>query len=373
MTTRRLCFLALLAPLAACADDGLGTSEDAVYEGTPEAVGVLRFLNGPDADVATLDVDAALDVRAARNIVAHVRGADGVLGTADDDLLADLAELDAIAQVGPATIDRILAFVESIGGVPRIEVEGVLLTDADAAAMVAVANLASLVQLDEGAALDSRAASNIVAARPIADVAGLAAVPYVGASALDRLRRYAPTWTAPAGCDVSLTPRADAAVTDFDELLRLATTGDWPYAEIVALQAPACLDLGDAATRADLTAALVAETSIDWQYPADVRPTAGILGPGAGLYLSLTGDSLLAIEEHVADGAWDPNGTPAHAELYARRGALYQTLTERPTATPSAFYELRLRIEAAECSQIASALLDPTDGRIWVIHHFPGC
>ena len=198
---RRL-LLAALLPLAACVDGGLETADPAaLYEGTPEAIGVLRFLNGPAADLTTLDVDAALDARAARNIVGHVRGPDGALGTGDDQLLASIAELDAIPYVGPAAIDRLVAYVDSIGGVPRIELEGVLLTDAEAAAILAAANGASQAELDDEAALDARAARNLVAARPLADLDAVGEVAYVGAAAIERLRRWAPGWAGPAGCD----------------------------------------------------------------------------------------------------------------------------------------------------------------------------
>ena len=191
-----------LLPLAACVDGGLETADPAaLYEGTPEAIGTLRFLNSAAADVTTLDVAAALDARAARNIVGHVRGADGVLGTGDDDLLASVAELDAIAYVGPATIDALVAYVDSIGGVPRNELEGVLLTDAEAAAVLAAANGASESELDVGADLDARAARNLVAARPYPDLAAVGAVAYVGTSAIEKLRRWAPGWEGPPGCD----------------------------------------------------------------------------------------------------------------------------------------------------------------------------
>lgn len=187
-----------LAGLAGCLDDDLGAHEGAVADGSAEAIGVLRFLNSPAADVATLDVAAALDVRAARNIVAHVRGPDGLLGTGDDDLLDSIAELDAIPQVGPATIARLVAYVDSIGGIPTLHVEGVHLTAAEAAAIVAAANGATLTELDVDAALDVRAARNLVDRRPHADLHAVAAVAYVGTSALEKLRVWAPGWRAPS-------------------------------------------------------------------------------------------------------------------------------------------------------------------------------
>ncbi|MBP8811613.1 MAG: hypothetical protein KBG48_34675 [Kofleriaceae bacterium] len=186
-----------LVPWFGCADDGLDDADGALRDGSAEAVGVLRFLNSPAADVATLDDGAALDARAARNIVGHVRGPDSLLGTGDDDLLETMAELDAIPQVGPATIARLLTYVESIGGVPRIQIEGVWLTAAEAAAIVAAANGASLAELDDDAGLDARAARGLVERRPHADLAAVAAVPYVATAALERLRRWAPTWSAP--------------------------------------------------------------------------------------------------------------------------------------------------------------------------------
>jgi hypothetical protein len=199
MSPRRLLALSALPSLllAGCLDDGLETSTGEVREGSAEATGVLRFLNGPLADVDTLDVAAGLDARAARNIVAHVRGGDGALGTADDDLLASLAELDAITYVGPATIEKLLVYVDSIGGVPRLEVEGVRLTEAEARAITRAANGALLAELDDDAGLDARAARGITETRPHADVQAVARVAYVGAAALEKLRVWAPGWSGP--------------------------------------------------------------------------------------------------------------------------------------------------------------------------------
>jgi hypothetical protein len=196
---RRIGVVLVACGVAGCAlgEDGFGTGEGALREGTPEATGVLRFLNGPAADVATLDIDAALDARAARNIVAHVRGADGALGGGDDDLLDSVAELDAISQVGPSTIDRLVAYVRSIGGVPTLDIEGVLMTEAEAASIVMFANGGTERELDVDADLDVRAARNLIAARPLADIHAVARVSYVGAAALERLRVFAPTWGAP--------------------------------------------------------------------------------------------------------------------------------------------------------------------------------
>lgn len=51
--------------------------------------------------------------RAAANLVTHRNGADGVHGTGDDDLYDDLNEIDAVAYVGPATLDRLIAEIDA--------------------------------------------------------------------------------------------------------------------------------------------------------------------------------------------------------------------------------------------------------------------
>jgi len=384
MLTQRLAALALAVSLGACTglDDVDSLGAGVVLEGSPEAIGILRFLNGPEATVEVLDIDAALDVRAARNIVAHVRGEDGVRGTVDDDALDTVAELDAVKYVGPSALERLYAYVDSIGGIPNISVEGVVLTASEVEAILVVANGASLEQLDDAAALDSRAAKNIVAARPLIDIDALSAVSYVGPSAIRKLRDYAPSWTEPAppppepdpeDCNVTITAREDAAVAQWDELLVRATTLDWPYGEMVAARAPLCLDLSDSGARDSLLEHLVLESGLDWHYGPGVYPWAEELFRGAGQFLSLMATTRSAIEERTADGSWDPNATPEGAALWAARDQIYQDLTARAAADPNAFYELELYLPAEECSQDAVALVDPATNEIWIIHRFPRC
>lgn len=74
-------------------------------EDTPMAYAMLRVVN--ELDLEGLDFDVALDVRAANSIIAHRAGADEVLGTADDDYVEDLAELDSLYWLGEANLGRI--------------------------------------------------------------------------------------------------------------------------------------------------------------------------------------------------------------------------------------------------------------------------
>ncbi len=76
---------------------------------------ILALVNHPDTTFELLDIDVALDIRAARNIIAHRDGADGLVGTADDRLFASIEELDGIGYVGPAALDDMAAYALANG------------------------------------------------------------------------------------------------------------------------------------------------------------------------------------------------------------------------------------------------------------------
>ncbi|HUH02724.1 MAG TPA: hypothetical protein VML75_12080 [Kofleriaceae bacterium] len=67
------------------------------------------------ASLTALDIDAALDRRAAENIIAHRVGPDQQPGTSDDDPFDDLDELDAVKYVGASTIDKLLVYAYALG------------------------------------------------------------------------------------------------------------------------------------------------------------------------------------------------------------------------------------------------------------------
>ncbi|MCB9677498.1 MAG: hypothetical protein H6737_20485 [Alphaproteobacteria bacterium] len=192
-------------------------SHRALVDGSPEAHGVLALLNDAGTTVDLLDDDAGLDVRAARGLVARRDGADGRQGTADDRPYTSIAEVDAVKYVGPAALDRLSAYAQAAGWVLHDDdllgvYDGVAFTVAEADATLRLANEAEHAWLDDTLGLDSRAADGIVAARPIADLAALAAVPYVGESALRRLRQAA--MVVP-----SEVPLADRFVVDLEPTL----------------------------------------------------------------------------------------------------------------------------------------------------------
>lgn len=158
-----------------------------------EVAEILDFLNDCEASFDVLDTSVGLDSDAAENLVEHRDGADAECGTRDDDSFDTLDEVDAVTQVGDQTILDILDYVH--GGADGAGTwEGVSFTASEQEAVLAIANEATLAQLDEGAGLPSDTAANIVDARPIDSMDALASVPEVGESALQKLKDYIAGW-----------------------------------------------------------------------------------------------------------------------------------------------------------------------------------
>ncbi len=95
-------------------DDAIaaGGKADALDGATPEEIAAVVTLANT-ADFATLDDDIRLDVRAVEHMLAHRDGPDETLGTADDDLFDDLAELDAVPWVGSRAFGKLLDWVRA--------------------------------------------------------------------------------------------------------------------------------------------------------------------------------------------------------------------------------------------------------------------
>jgi Nuclease A inhibitor-like protein len=106
-------------------------------------------------------------------------------------LLLNLTLLAATAGCTGATLDAASSTSES----------ALNLAPADAARVLDFVNYPGTDEalLDNGVMLDTRAAHNIIGARPFATLAALDAVPYVGDTALTRLANYSAAHPAPAG------------------------------------------------------------------------------------------------------------------------------------------------------------------------------
>ena len=72
--------------------------------------------------------------------------------------------------------------------------EGVFFSASEVGTVLDIVNNATLTELDIDAAMNKTAANNIIAARPIADMDTLAAVPYVGNAAMVDLKDYIAQW-----------------------------------------------------------------------------------------------------------------------------------------------------------------------------------
>src|SRR6185437_8579783 len=180
---------------AACVD-GAPATDDSSSEhdvaGTPDELALLRFVNDDTTTTQILDVTVGLDSRAATNIMAHRNGPDQIFGTADDNLFDSAAEVDSVSYVGATAMAKLIAFADANGWVKDGELfgtfDGVPFTVAEARATITYVNGASQSTLHDGIKLDSRAVTSILAARPIATLATLSSLYYVGGSALTKIK-----------------------------------------------------------------------------------------------------------------------------------------------------------------------------------------
>jgi hypothetical protein len=183
---------------AVSAEGSLDTATLALVEGSPEAIGLLGFLNNPTTTVDVLDHDVPLNRRAARNLIHHRDGFDGVTGTYDDNLFDHLAEVDAVRWVGTSAMASLVNFAFTQNWVPTADDvlgtwDGVVFTVAEAEATLALANGSTEAELDHDLNLDRRAAASIAAAQPIETLSALSGLWFVGGSALGLLKDAAVT------------------------------------------------------------------------------------------------------------------------------------------------------------------------------------
>jgi hypothetical protein len=283
--------LVLTAP--GCAEAwNVGDADAALTISTGDAALVLDVVNYPGTSTAVLDEDAGLDSRAAANIAAHRAGADGVTLTADDNLFDDVAELDAIPYVGALAFDQLIAYAHAHPAPAAETVEGVLFHGWESEAVVWGVNNATVEELDVGAALESRAAQNLVARRPFASVTAMGPVAYVGVVALGALRDYADVWFA------EMHDAGDAAP---------ALAGTFDGVAFDEATAQTALEIANGATSAQLTAhgitAAPAAAMVAARPYATLAAVAAVSGIGSA--------TMQALHGYAQSGAWAPAGAGA--------------------------------------------------------------
>jgi hypothetical protein len=164
-----------------------------IIDGTTEARVVLDFLNHPATTRIKLDVDVALDARAADSIIAWRAAHDGVLLTSDDRTFKTVQQVLDLPQVGQVSLQRVADYALEHAWTPGSDehygtCEGVRFTLDEAERTLAFANTAPAHQLDHEAGLDARAVQTILEARPLPDLETLADLPFVGPDAMRRLK-----------------------------------------------------------------------------------------------------------------------------------------------------------------------------------------
>jgi len=369
-------FLSLLVFASACTevvDDDLAPVSIATYpivDGTPSAVGLLDLLNDPATTMGVLD-----DRRAAHNLIL----AREALGDFDS-----VAEVDDVYWVGPSAINKLVAFAGDQGRIPGDNDllgtwDGVSFTVAQAdLTLEIVVNDLDHHDFDVYMDLDRRAADSIVAAQPVASIAELASLYYVGNSALRKIKAEAADmmgneeWPA---CVPSFTEVTNAAAVDFSDLLARSTTIDNPWARVRSFQSSGCgswwTDGGSVA------AAEVALWDLNFFLPwSDLSDDYRAVAPwtdGGSSYTGMLDTALVVIEEHIDDGDFDPSGDSTGAELYAARLDLVGQLSVQVGDIPGVYLQQDYEFDLVECSEEAVMLLDTRDGSVLVVHQLQNC
>jgi hypothetical protein len=369
--------------------DALEGSEEStarkLVDGSPEAVGLVGFLNDPATTYVVLDDEVPLDRRAAGGLIARRDGSDRVSGTSDDKLFGSLAEVDAVRWVGPVSLDRMASYAKYAGYVPEWTDtlgtwDGVTFTVYEAQGTIDFVNEASEAMLDDEVPLDRRAVESILKARPLETVAQLSKLYFVGHSAMELLLdgawnlgdyMYEDESERPAEpeCEAAVAVASDADAEDYTELLDLSTTSDAPWAEVIPLAATGCEDWTDPG---DALAVAIWNASYSWswtEFPHS-RKEFGDWTRGGSAYTAMLELSLSAIEDEVVDGDWDPAVAP---ELYAARRDLVDALLAGVRARPSRYLERTVYLDMLECSEAGVWLLDTETGRVWSLHQFARC
>lgn len=336
-----------------------------------EVEAVLWGVN--QATLEELDVAVALDARAAANLIEG----------------APFATLESVASagyVGGSALSALAGYapiwwatMTDAAGAPALAgtYDDVPFDEDTAWVALGIANLATESQLVTNG-MWAQGATKMVAGRPYAGLGEVAAVSGIGTATMQALHDYAVSgdWSAPGDpqeCSTVLTVRADSNAADMDALLVAATTRDWPYGEVISLEVPSCVTMDDAGRRDAIIDAIIESRVIDWTMGTAAWQylEGDDFERGAAMFVSRMDWAKAAIEESVLDG-WTPqNGTDA--DRLARLDAIHGALTSGPRSAPSSYWLASLRINAAECSEEAAILLDPTTNHIWIIHRMPGC
>ncbi len=183
---------------------------------------LVAFLNDAKTTFQLLDVDVGLNKNAALHLIAHRDGPDSVFGTVDDDPYDSLDEVDAVSYVGPTALTVLMAWAQAWIQPNSNDELLVFVNDPKA----------TFVVFDIDVGLTSLAAGKIVAHRDGPDaepgtgdddlfqtIDELDAVPYVGPSALGKLKEYAAVWATVSKELALVCQFLNHETTDYDVLV----------------------------------------------------------------------------------------------------------------------------------------------------------
>jgi len=190
-------------------------SQYALSISTADAAELLAFVNDPGTTRGLLDDDLQLDARAAAAIIRHRDGADALAATADDDLFGSIAELDNVSYVGDVALAKLRTWALAHPVAKAEVVEGVSFTSEQVSVVLWGVNQSTNDELNDELQLDDRAVNGLLAGKPYVSIAQLGARPYVGPSALLKLRANAPAWASKRAGAVTLAGTFDGV--SFDE------------------------------------------------------------------------------------------------------------------------------------------------------------
>ena len=344
--------------------------DNTLLQGSPGAVGVVRFLNCDSVSLPVLDDLVGLDRRAAKALMAHL---------VDHGDFNDITEVDDTWWVGPAALTKLEAYAQANGWVPTGDDElgtwdGVTFTVDQAELTLEYVNDAGEQELDD--LLDRRSVDSIVAAGELETIHQLSELYWIGNYAMSTLKTEGAGEDEEAECELVVSSTSHAAAEAYSELLALTTTVDAPAAEVKTLQISGCRNWqDDADARAAVEAALWNEVfflsySEAGQY-RDVRQV-GEWVSGSRQYVQDVDHSLVIIDEHADDGDWDPNDGGQAAQLYDQVDELFEEIRDPMEADSSEWTEIDLYMDMIECSESATGIVNEA-GEVFVAHFFQRC
>ncbi len=157
---------------------------------------------------------------------------------------------------------------------------------------------------------------------------------------------------APAGCALTLATGGSNATLDSYASLLDSDDAGW---QVFTRKLPSCVDFTNDATRTQLRETLRSAGFID----GGDQVQSTVIAAGGSAFTQLLDSSLAAL--HAKAGA------DAHAD------SLEGDIKRPVIATPTAFIEVRLTLDADECSESGAAMIDTRTGIVYVVRQLIPC